>query len=44
MTTLERLQQTLGALSLTAVEQRVESILEQASKGEPSYGTFCSTC
>lgn len=40
MTTLERLQQTLGALSLTAVEQRVESILEQASKGEPSYGDF----
>lgn len=40
MTTLERLQQTLVALSLTAVEQRVESILEQASKGEPSYGDF----
>lgn len=40
MTTLERLQQTLAALSLTAVEQRVESILEQASKGEPSYGDF----
>ncbi|MFN7939158.1 MAG: hypothetical protein U0R19_37890 [Bryobacteraceae bacterium] len=42
MTTLERLQQTLVALSLTAVEQKVKH-LEQGIK-RPGYGTFCWTC
>jgi DNA replication protein DnaC len=40
MTVIERLQETLGALALTAVEGRLESLLEQAAKNEPSYGDF----
>lgn len=40
MTAIERLQETLGALSLTALSDRLESLLEQASKAEPSYGDF----
>lgn len=40
MTVIDRLQETLGALSLTAVEARLESLLEQAAKKEPSYGDF----
>lgn len=40
MTIIDRLQETLSALSLTAVEGRLESLLEQASKKEPSYGDF----
>lgn len=40
MTVIDRLQETLGALSLTAVEARLESLLEQATKKEPSYGDF----
>jgi DNA replication protein DnaC len=40
MTSIERLHEALTALSLTAVEARVENLLEQASKQEPSYGDF----
>jgi DNA replication protein DnaC len=40
MTVIERLQETLGALALTAVEGRLESLLEQATKKESSYGDF----
>ena len=40
MTVIDRLQQTLSALSLTAVEGRLESLLEQAAKKEPSYADF----
>lgn len=40
MTAIERLQETLTSLSLTAIEGRLESLLEQAAKGEPSYGEF----
>lgn len=40
MTVIERLRETLGALTLTAVEARLESLLEQAAKKEPSYGDF----
>jgi len=37
MSSIERLRETLRALSLTALEARLESLLEQASKKEPSY-------
>jgi DNA replication protein DnaC len=37
MTVLERLQGTLNSLWLTAVEPRLESLLEQATKTVPSY-------
>lgn len=40
MTTVERLQGTLNALGLKAVEARLESLLEQAAKKEPSYADF----
>lgn len=40
MTSIERLRETLGALSLTALDMRLESLLEQASKKEPSYADF----
>jgi len=40
MTAIERLQSTLESLGLTAIEARLESLLEQASKSEPSYGDF----
>src|SRR3982750_1276048 len=40
MTSIERLQETLTSLSLTAIQQRLESLLEQAAKAEPSYGDF----
>lgn len=40
MTTIERLRDTFGALGLSAVDARVESLLEQAAKTEPSYGDF----
>jgi DNA replication protein DnaC len=40
MTVIERLQETLGALALTAVEGRLEGLLEQAAKNERSYGDF----
>src|SRR5690349_1098056 len=40
MTTIDKLQDSIGALGLTAVGGRVESLLEQAAKKEPSYGDF----
>lgn len=40
MTAIERLHDAIGALGLTAVGARVESLLEQAAKAEPSYGDF----
>src|SRR5580692_11332017 len=39
-TPIERLQTALEALGLKAVEARVENLLEQASKKEPSYADF----
>ena len=40
MTPIERLQTALDGLGLKAVEARLESLLEQASKKEPSYADF----
>jgi DNA replication protein DnaC len=40
LTTMERLRETAQALSLTAIEPRLESLLEKAGKAEPSYGDF----
>jgi len=40
MTPIERLQSTLSGLGLTAVEARLEALLERASKSEPSYAEF----
>src|SRR6266852_3860094 len=40
MTPLERLRTTLAALSLTAIDARLETLLEGASKKEPAYGDF----
>jgi DNA replication protein DnaC len=40
VTTIERLQGTLNGLGLKAVEARLEGLLEQAAKTEPSYADF----
>lgn len=40
MTTIERLRDATQALSLGAVESRLEGLLEKAGQGEPSYGDF----
>lgn len=40
MTAIEQLQETLGGLGLTAIGARLEGLLEQAAKKEPSYGDF----
>jgi len=40
MTPIERLQTALNGLGLKVVEARIESLLEQASKKEPSYADF----
>src|SRR5690349_1023349 len=40
MTPLERLRTTLAGLSLTAIDARLETLLEAASKKEPSYADF----
>ena len=40
MTTIERLQGTLNGLGLKAIETRLEGLLEQAAKAEPSYADF----
>jgi len=42
MTTIKALQATLNGLGLKAVEARLENLLEQASKKEPSYADFLS--
>src|SRR5438105_7416446 len=39
-TTLERLRTTLAALSLTAIDARLDALLEGASKKEPAYADF----
>src|SRR6476659_9110073 len=38
--TLERLRTTLAALSLTAIDARLETLLENASKKESAYADF----
>jgi DNA replication protein DnaC len=40
MDAIERLRSTLQSLGLTAIEAKLESLLEQAAKAEPSYGDF----
>ena len=40
MTAIDQLQETLSGLGLAAVEARLEGLLEQAAKKEPSYGDF----
>jgi DNA replication protein DnaC len=40
VTVVEQLQGTLKGLGLTAVEMRLENLLEQAAKKEPSYADF----
>ena len=40
MSTLERLRTTLAALNLTALDARLEPLLENASKKEPAYADF----
>jgi DNA replication protein DnaC len=40
MTTLERLRTSLAALNLKAIDARLETLLESASKQEPSYADF----
>jgi len=40
MTTVERLRTTLTALNLTAIDARLETLLENASKQDPAYGIF----
>jgi hypothetical protein len=39
-TPIDRLQTALETLGLKAVEARLENLLEQASKKEPSYADF----
>ena len=43
-TPIERLQTALETLGLKAVEARLENLLEQASKQEPSYADFLDGC
>src|SRR5687768_16013356 len=40
MTAIDRLQHAASHLGLKAVEARLENLLEQASKAEPSYAEF----
>lgn len=40
MTAIEQLQEVLSGLGLGAIEVRLEGLLEQAAKTEPSYGDF----
>jgi DNA replication protein DnaC len=40
MTAIERLHEVAGGLGLSALDGRLEALLEQASKKEPSYGDF----
>jgi DNA replication protein DnaC len=40
MTPVDQLRTTLGALSLTAIDARLEGLLESAAKKEPSYADF----
>src|ERR1041384_124598 len=40
MTPIERIQTSLQSLGLKAIEARLENLLEQASKKEPTYADF----
>jgi len=40
VTALEQLQERLTSLGLTAVEAKLEALLEQAAKAEPAYADF----
>lgn len=40
MTSIEQLHETVTGLGLTALDLRLEGLLEQASKSEPSYADF----
>jgi DNA replication protein DnaC len=40
MSTIERLRTTLTALNLTAIDARLEPLLESASKKDPAYADF----
>lgn len=40
MTPIERLQSALNGLGLKAIDARIEGLLKQASKKEPSYAEF----
>jgi DNA replication protein DnaC len=40
MTTLERLRTTLAALNLTAIDARLDALLESAAKDDPTYADF----
>jgi DNA replication protein DnaC len=40
MTAIERIQNALQSLGLKAVEARLDALLEQAAKNEPSYADF----
>jgi len=40
VTAIERLRTTLAAMNLTAIDARLEALLESASKKEPSYADF----
>jgi hypothetical protein len=40
MSTIERLRTTLTALNLTAIDARLEPLLENASKKDPAYADF----
>jgi DNA replication protein DnaC len=40
MTPIEQLRTTLATLSLTAIDPRLEALLETAAKKEPSYAEF----
>ena len=44
MTAIEQLQETLTGLGLTALEARLEGLLEQAAKKEPATAIFCWRC
>jgi len=41
MSTIERLRTTLTALNLTAIDARLEALLESASKKDPLTPTSC---
>jgi len=40
MTPIEQLRSTLATLSLTAIDARLDALLETAAKKEPSYADF----
>lgn len=40
MTVIDQLRQRLEGLGLTAIDARLEALLEQAAKAEPAYADF----